>query len=174
MTNNLLTEEQLRRLNMFSDDLSRMNSPDNEFIPLLNEMTSPKELYYLPWLLNWDDDLTEQAIDWILKSPLCDAGTALSIYWLNQPVDWVGQKLSEAYDEWEGRRISLHTSIEKRLKSMDFPSQVIRYNPKWDWGYWNDDGSEDNDIKNIPECMKLPTPGERLPDIRDLPWDNIK
>ena len=170
---NLLTKEQLRRLNMFSDDLEHMNSPDDEFFPLINEITSPDELYYLPWLLNWDDDLTEKAIDWIMKSPLCDAGTALSIYWMNQPEDFVGKKVSEAYDDWERWKISLHTSIENRIKSMDFPSQKIRYDPKWHWGYWDDDGSEDQAIINIPKYMKSPTPGERLPNIQDLPWDNI-
>ncbi|XCN72150.1 MAG: DUF4274 domain-containing protein [Candidatus Electrothrix aestuarii] len=168
-----LTQEQLRRLNTFTDDLVNMDLSEEQLFSLLEKMTSPEELYYLPWLINWDDELAEKTIDWILESPLCDAGTALSIYWLNQPVDSAGKKIADAYDDWERRKISLHLSIEQRIKSMSFPSAKIQYDPKWHWAYWNDEDVEDEDIAGIPEYMKAPTPGRKIADIRELPWNDI-
>jgi len=171
MSADIFSNAQMQRLSRLSDDFEHTESSENDFFQILSEISTPEELYYVPWLLNWDDDLAGKAIEWILQSPLCDAGTGLAIYWLNQPENWIVHEESDEDGEWERRGLAIHRAIENRMKTLDFPSQIIQYDPRWDWGYWDDNGIEDEAIAAVPDFMKRSTPGKRLPDIRELPWN---
>lgn len=48
----------------------------------INQLQSMEELHYVAANLNWDDGIT--AAQAIINHPLCDAGTALLLYWRGQ------------------------------------------------------------------------------------------
>lgn len=79
----MLTNDQALRLNRFANGGDF--DTDEEFFEALKEIDSSEELHYLAQILNWDDYRTPQAIEQVLGHPKCDAGTALQIYWMNEP-----------------------------------------------------------------------------------------
>lgn len=60
-------------------------SGDGERLPdkTVFDALSSEELHYLASIHNWDDDPT--VLYWIIKSPKCDMGTAIMIFWLAEP-----------------------------------------------------------------------------------------
>jgi hypothetical protein len=162
-----LAAEQLERLRLLSDDLERIEDEDH-FWSILKAIQTSEEMFYVPWLLNWDDSWTEKAIKWVLDSNLCDAGTALAIYWLACPTDWAGQEIDESGDDWDNDWIAFFRTLERRMRSLEFPSQVIAYDPRVDWKHWNADGSERHDLSGIPECMRRSSPGTKIKSLREL------
>jgi hypothetical protein len=163
----VLSKQQLLALKAFSDEGIEFDS-SNDLLDHLEALESPAQLFYLPFVLNWDDSHSVRVISWILNSPLCDVGTALVIYWLMAPTDWVGREVDPSGDAWENEQIALLRKIEASVLSCAYPSAEISFDPTSLRRFWNADGSERRDLSGIPPHMKRPTPGASLPSARDL------
>jgi len=163
----MLTKSQLELLARFEDDYTHVES-DEELWALLGQVDSAVQLHYLPLILNWDSGWTEKIVEWILKHPLCDAGTALSIYWLMEPQFWKKQELTGNIQTWARNGYSLHQKCEELYKSGKYSEGVIFFNPR-DGTYLPEDPVEDSSIERlIPDRLKQPTPGMEVPEYYSL------
>jgi hypothetical protein len=125
----MLTLAQVELLSKFEDDYTHISS-DKELWDLLACIDSPVQLHYLPEILNWDSGWTEQIVDWILEHPLCDAGTVLLIYWMNDPRFYKKHERSGTIPKWAERGYELHKKCEALYLSGRSSGGAIRYNPR--------------------------------------------
>jgi len=89
-----LTEEEKFRVQQIFDG--------NEEITAL---TNSVELHQFAWNYNWGDD-NWVYLNWIVRNPLCDKGTALLLYWKHVPRWYYGK-----YGRWERERKSDRTQF---------------------------------------------------------------
>ncbi len=76
-----LSDDQRRRLHRVLDT-SILNEDHIQFV---HQMESAEELHQLASSFNWDNGHTKDIMQAIINHPLCDYGTALSIYWMASP-----------------------------------------------------------------------------------------
>jgi hypothetical protein len=125
----VLTRTQLELLSKFEDDYAHISS-DDELWDLLRRIDSPLQLRYLPEILNWDSGWTHDIVGWILEHPLCDAGTALSIYWLNDPRFFKKHERAGTMPKWAAKGYELHKKCEALYLGGLYSGKSIRYNPR--------------------------------------------
>jgi hypothetical protein len=91
----------------------------------------------------------------LVKHPLCDAGTALRLFWINDPVYYSQYPtISEcSYDE-ERDAMKLLNAIKRRFKNNDFKSRKIYFDPK----PWIEADDVDLDVLNLPDSILAPVP----------------
>jgi len=164
----LLSELQASRVRALVDNSGPL-AGSKPYWQLIEDVEAPAELFYLPWLLDWNSKRTWDTIKWILAHSLCDAGTALAIYWLHQPQDWVNRSESERADPWFAAHIAVHEDIEQRMLSLSFPSLALSYDPKMDIRTLREDPDSPT-LALIPKHMKVPTPGAPIASPRNLGW----
>lgn len=89
----------------------------------------------------------------LVKHPLCDAGTALRLFWINDPVYYSQYAtISECpYDE-ERDAMKLLNVIKRRFKSNDFKSRKIYFDPQ----PWIEADDVDLDVLDLPDSMLAP------------------
>lgn len=159
----MLTKAQVEVLSMLEDDYSHVAS-DDELWAVLQRVDSPMQLHYLPEILNWDSGWTTEIMGWILDHPLCDAGTALSIYWLNEPEFWKKSESEGNIPPWGAEGYALHRNCESLYLSGKFSRGAIRFNPR-DGAYLPKDARHESDAQlRIPEPLKIATPGADVPE----------
>jgi len=162
----MLTKSQIRLLSRLEDDYSHIDS-DEDLWGMLKLIDSPIQLHFLPSLLNWDSGWTNEIMHWVLEHPLCDAGTALYIYWLSEPDWFYTNKAAGEIPKWAEDGYALFKKCEGLYLADKFSQGAIRFNPR-DGRYLPKDPSRDSDIEcMIPEKLKVATPGEEVPDY----WD---
>jgi hypothetical protein len=125
----VLTSIQLELLSKFEDDYAHISSED-ELWDLLRRVDSPLQLHYLPEILNWDSGWTYDIVGWILEHPLCDAGTILLIYWMNDPRFYKKHERAGTIPKWAERGYELHKKCEALYLGGRISSGTIRYNPR--------------------------------------------
>lgn len=69
---------------------------------------------------------------WLVKSPACDLGTALMIYWLSAPRFDEPYERARAAPEWRREILRFLRELEPRLLDRDFLSRDILFNPRRD------------------------------------------
>ena len=91
----------------------------------------------------------------LVKHPKCDAGTALRLFWINDPVYYSQYAtISECpYDE-ERDAMKLLKAIERRFKNGDFKSRKIFFDPQ----PWVDADDVDLESLALPDAMLAPIP----------------
>lgn len=93
-------------------------------------LSSPAALEYLVSIYNWDDG--PEPILWVLKSPLCDRGTALKVYWLSRPEWYYGEWGSLAKVPRNERLLGAYAcalAAERRLTRGKFKQACFGYDP---------------------------------------------
>jgi hypothetical protein len=80
--------------------------------------------------LNWDDGKTSTAIRWVIDHPACDVGTALSVYWLNEPSFWKKAEAANDIPSWGRTAYDLHKYLERRLLAGGFKTRAILFDPR--------------------------------------------
>lgn len=91
----------------------------------------------------------------LVKHPLCDAGTALRLFWINDPVYYSQyETISECQYDEERDAMRLLNAIERRFKNNDFKSRKIYFDPQ----PWIEADDVDLDVLNLPESILAPVP----------------
>jgi len=86
----------------------------------------------------------------LVKHPLCDAGTALRLYWINDPVYYSQyDTISECPYPEEQDAMRLLRAIKQRFKRDDFQSRRIPFNPE----PWINEDDVDLDALRLPQSM---------------------
>ncbi len=52
-------------------------------LPAYLTQATPDEWHQVAWKWNWDSGV--EALQWIIRQPTCDRGTALLVYWTGGP-----------------------------------------------------------------------------------------
>lgn len=95
----------------------------------LRDATDPIELHM--FASNWNCDRGPTPIQQIIKQPHCDAGTALWLYWDNDPYFYQAYRLlSDADDEETGAWLRISRNIERRFRRGDFATSRIPFDPE--------------------------------------------
>lgn len=91
----------------------------------------------------------------LVKHPLCDAGTALRLFWINDPVYYSRYTtISECPYEEERDAIKLINAIKRRFKNNDFQSRKIYFDPQ----PWMESDDVDLNALDLPPLMLAPVP----------------
>lgn len=119
----------------------------NEF---LRDCTNPLELHLFS--LKWNYDRGPDPIKKIVSHPHCDAGTALRIYWINDPYYYSEYGTVSECEGAEKDWLSISRKIERRFKKGDFATAKIPFDPE----PWLSDQQHDWQVHEIPEVMYHP------------------
>lgn len=111
----------------------------------LLQIDSPIALHCLAANLNWDYGTT--GIRMALDHPLCDAGTALMLYWLGEPGHIARQ---------EPEVVALLNLIQERYLAGSFGPARISIDPHDIFG---ENKVQVGDVSAIPSMLLTPTPG---------------
>ncbi|WP_439623415.1 hypothetical protein [Gemmata sp.] len=105
----------------------------------------------------------------LLDHPLCDAGTAILIFWRNSPVHYYGD---EPAGGWDRERYALVREIERRYSAGGYPSAVVRFDPASFKGRSLLAGHRAEELERVPEVMRRPSPGAPVPPLasEDFEW----
>jgi hypothetical protein len=129
----------------------------------VKKLQTPLEYHYFAWHWNWDNGI--KPLEWIIRQPNCDQGTAWLIYWYAAPT-WFCQ-----YQDKKGVRASgsnvkhydLIKEIEQRVAENFYTTQTICFAPSDDLGYDRTAEHADQPVKSpIPGHMLQASPGARL------------
>jgi hypothetical protein len=162
----MLTHAQARRLHRFANGGDF--DTDAQFFEALKELETVEELYYLVQVLNWDDYRTPNALEWILEHPKCDAGTALQIYWMNDPEGLKEVELKHGgIPAWAQDTHELQKKIERLYLAGRFPAGQIAFDPRKQ-RYLAESPARDSGAANaIPSGLKTATTGMDLGEFFD-------
>ena len=119
----------------------------------LREATNPIELHM--FASNWNCDRGSRPIDQIVRNPKCDAGTALWLYWENDPYFYQAyQGIHDADDEETAAWLRISRAIERRFLRNDFATSKIPFDPE----PWITDEYAESEwvVHQIPEVMQQP------------------
>src|SRR5204863_2470836 len=89
---------------------------------------SPVELHYFS--LHWNCDSGPGPIHKIVTNSRCDAGTALRLYWLNDPYFYQEYRLLRDCPESEQPWLRILRAIERRFLRNDFLTAKIPFDPQ--------------------------------------------
>ena len=115
----------------------------------LQEASKPLELHW--FTCNWNAGRGLKPLSKIVKNPHCDAGTALRLYWINDPYYYQEYAaISDCPYEDEREMLRILRSIERRFKRCDFATSNISFDPT----PWIDDKYLPFAIHQMPEVMR--------------------
>ena len=118
----------------------------------LKTATNPLELHL--FASNWNSDAGEEPVYRIVKHQHCDAGTALWLYWENDPYYYQVFEYVKDADSWEYQWLRISRLIERRFRRGDFATAKIPFDPE----PWITDRYADAEwvVHEIPEIMHRP------------------
>lgn len=89
----------------------------------------------------------------LVKNPSCDAGTALRLFWINDPVYFSQYRtISECPYAFEQETMRLLRAIARRFKQDDFRSRRIYFDPE----PWVQADDVDLETLKLPDSMLVP------------------
>ncbi|MFT3883622.1 MAG: DUF4274 domain-containing protein [Gemmatales bacterium] len=113
----------------------------------LNRLKDPIELHY--FISNWNSDGGVAPLLEIVQHPSCDAGTALWLYWDNDPYYYTRfRSVDDSDDDEERTMLTLSRTIEDRFKRSDFATSMIPFDPQ----HWLGKKSS-GAVHQIPQIM---------------------
>ena len=108
--------------------ISEPEPSDEEIVQMCREATDPHKLHELADNINFDF-FDEQVFFDITRNPVCDAGTALMIYWKAGP-EWFFQYESrKGLHEVDAGMFDLIEEIERRYLNDEFKTRKIPFDP---------------------------------------------
>jgi hypothetical protein len=118
----------------------------------LSEATNPLELHLFASEFNCDEG--PGPIYMIVTHPHCDAGTALWLYWENDPYCWQAYRTAQDADGEERTWVRIMRAIERRIRRDDFATAKVPFDPE----PWVTDRYADAEwvVHDIPKEMYRP------------------
>ena len=119
----------------------------------IKTLQSPLELHAVASNWNWDDGC--KILEWIIRNPACDKGTALLLYWHACP-KWLYQYTDrDEVPEWSRTDYDFVKELEGRYLSGFYKQTEIAFNPSNDEGTnWLEEYAEVKVTQRIPDQMK--------------------
>ncbi len=119
----------------------------------LRDCEEPLEFHLFAAIWNCDRGIAP--LQRILKSDYCDAGTALWLYWENDPYFYQAYQYVKDAEGWEREWLQVSRAIERRFRRNDFATSKVPFDPE----PWVTDKYADADwvVHQIPDVMYVPT-----------------
>lgn len=141
-----------------------MESVQDSFLSSYEESNSPNfaehisqlntaELHDYAQNLNWDFGIGR--VFAILNNPEVDRGTALTLYWRNQPYHYAEYKSKKEVPSVNLRGYELHLKAERILLQQDFKTYNYPYNFIRDSGFCPEHAKRALADKRIPQELKV-------------------
>lgn len=108
----------------FNKEMRYWNSQRKQF---LQEVSNPYELHFFS--CNWNCDRGAMPIRLVIANPACDAGTALRLYWLNDPEYYQDYKSLAECPAYEREWLKILRAIERRFLKNQFATSLIPFDP---------------------------------------------
>jgi len=124
---------------------------------IFEAIVNPVEYHIIAGNYNWDDGA--EVLTWIVNSSLCDAGTALMIFWRAQP-DFYTQFLTAEEADYEAEVYILVRTILDNWEAGFYQTSFISYNPKADPMGADPDYHHPKEKWRIPPALTQPVQGE--------------
>lgn len=156
-----LTNEQRERLDWLLEGHLDEELEDREYSAkragLLAAFETSEELFLFAY--HSSGDLMPREWRWVIDNPLCDAGTALLVFWRLSP-GYLYQYTTAAEVPYAGDAFDLARDIERRYLAGAFPDRGLSFDPT-DFRGSNllEDVEEDGGADRIPAELKRPSPG---------------
>jgi hypothetical protein len=171
-----LSAEQRKRVAWLIDghlaDDADLDSPEfwarweREFAAL----SSPEELY----LLASESHPNQSPEEWrrVLDSPHCDMGTALLVFWRNDPVYHYGYAGRDEVPDINRPSYDLVREIERRYLAGEYPHAVVRFDPAAFKGFSFLDGQPAEAVERVPAALRRASRGVPVPQLaaEDFEW----
>ena len=123
---------------------------------LLNPLRSPGK--FIASLVTYNADRGLKPLIRLMKHPSCDAGTALRLFWINDPVYFSDYStISECPYEEEQDAMRLLRTIKLRFKKNDFQSKKMYFDPE----PWIQEDDVDLEVLQLPAAMLQAVPGTK-------------
>lgn len=138
-----------------ADDEAALNRESRKWDKLrtafLKEAMKPLELHWFS--CNWNCDGGVSPLLKIIKNDHCDAGTALRLYWINDPYYYQEYRTIGdcPYDE-ERQMLRILRTIEGRFKRDDFATKRIPFDPT----PWMNEEYSESAVHGTPPVMREP------------------
>jgi hypothetical protein len=134
----------------FEKESRRWDKLSREFIKSVDK---PREIHC--FTCNYNASRGMKPLIRLMKHPLCDAGTALRLFWLNDPVYFSEYgTITECPYEEEQDVMRLLRTIKLRFKRNDFKSRNIYFDPE----PWIQSNDVDLEVLQLPESMLTAIP----------------
>lgn len=145
--------EDMDTSNFTDEDWARLGQQRDEEISQFCQGTiDPEELHAFADAYNWDQG--EHVFFELIKNRMCDAGTALLIYWRAAP-EWHLQYTDRSeLHEINATMLDLINEIEQRYVADDFKSKKIPFDPAEYVGVYED--FRDRFKRDLPAQMYEP------------------
>lgn len=123
--------------------------------------TTPEDWHQVAWSWNWDAGTAQ--MQWIIRQPNCDRGTALLVCWYAGPRylaqcasrDEVRSYVLEGYD--------LVMEIETAYVAGSHTNAQLAFDPHDDCGYdWTADYADEPNRRRIPDQVYVASPGSKV------------
>lgn len=119
----------------------------------ITDVEKPLEIHC--FTCNYNADAGLKPLVKLVKNHACDAGTALRLFWINDPVYYSQyETISECPNPEEQDGMRLLRAIRQRFKRRDFKSSKIYFDPT----PWLHDDDVDLEVLDLPEPMLSPIP----------------
>lgn len=135
---------------------------ESAFETLFGQIESAEELHHLAANVNWDGGL--DLLRRIVAHPLCDAGTALMLFWLGAPGYVYSDRAAIDPLPDHAENLAFLREIERKYVEDGFASRTIRVDPRDLYG--SDEVAAyaaEGGMRRVDERMKEPSPGVPLP-----------
>jgi hypothetical protein len=129
-----------------------------ENVEEIKKLQSPLEFHAVASNWNWDTD--SKHLNWIIHNPVCDKGTALSLYWRAGPKALYQYRTRNEVPKWFWAIYDFVKDVEGRYLSGFYQQQQIAFDPRNDEGTnWLKEYSEVKIKQQIPDQMKIAISG---------------
>lgn len=131
----------------------------------MDVLQSPLELHQ--FAINYNCNAGFRPLRWLIRSPLCDKGTALYVYWQLGDVVWTAPEDRDVGREEDWDAAGLIAELETRFAAGFYQHQEIAFDPRG-WLEWNRideyrwQKARQAGTLTFPEEMLQATPGEEV------------
>lgn len=130
---------------------------------------TPDDWHQVAWGWNWDSG--HETLQWIIRQPTCDCGTALLVYWKGGPRYYAQYTTRAEVPEYEIAGYDLVIDIERAYLAGAYTRQEIAFDPHNDEGQdWAAEYSTTPNRRPIPALMYIASPGRHVE--RDDEYDD--
>ena len=113
------------------------------------------------FVLNYNWDAGNESMQWVIRNPLCDKGTALLVYWHAISSTLYQYTLREDVPDWLISSYDLVTEIEEKYLSGFYKLSNLKFDPRNDDQWDNVAEITAKELKRpIPIEMMAASPGE--------------
>ena len=140
--------ENMDDVSVFNREMRAWNKLRSEF---LRNTTKPLELHWFS--CNWNAGRGLKPLLKIIKNKNCGAGTALRLYWINDPYYYQEYAtIGECPYEEEREMLRILRTVERRFKAEDFATKRIPFDPT----PWIEDKYMESAVHVMPDVMRDP------------------